>query len=237
MKNILFACISLFAFTYKAQELKRVSQKLDTPEAVELFHVLKNDSKTKHGNYMKLGYKDAVLVNGYYSLGMKDSIWSEYYNGKRKKSVGEYESNQRKGVWEYYDINGELEQKYDFSKMQLLYFKPEEKEYRLITGADTVKQKPERPPLYIGGSGAISDALSTVKYPAKAKEKKVKGTVYVRAIIDADGKASSHKVIKSVGYGCDEEALRIVKSMPEQWIPALHQGKPVSSEVILPVNF
>jgi TonB family protein len=90
------------------------------------------------------------------------------------------------------------------------------------------------------GNGGEDDLASylknNLKYPAEAKEKKIKGTVYVSFVVDKTGKVRDAKILRGVGYGCDEEVLRIVKSMPD-WIPGKDKGTAVNVQYNLPVNF
>lgn len=95
----------------------------------------------------------------------------------------------------------------------------------------------EQMPEYPGGQEAMAGFLSgNIKYPAEAKEKGIQGTVYVAFVVAADGNVTDIKIEKSVGYGCDEEALRVVKQMPK-WKPGVQKGKPVAVSFVLPIKF
>ncbi len=63
--------------------------------------------------------------------------------------------------------------------------------------------------------------------PAAATRGKITGTVFVQFIIDATGQVQDVQVVKAMGYGCAEEAVRVVSLMP-QWKPGMMKGKPVS---------
>lgn len=66
-------------------------------------------------------------------------------------------------------------------------------------------------PIYPGGLKAMRELIrKELKYPAEALESKIQGTVYLRYNIDYKGKVTSSKILSSLGYGCDEEAQRIV---------------------------
>ncbi|MBP9070078.1 MAG: energy transducer TonB [Bacteroidia bacterium] len=223
------------------QETKKVTEDHDNPKYKEVFYVLKFDKNTRHGSYQKLGYKDAVLINGYYKLGVKDSIWTEYrWGGKSKLSEGKYYQDKKINVWEFFDFKGDLEQKYNFSSNEIVFYKNEDKdkEYKVINGTDTIKTKLERPPLYIGGTSLIYQSVSkNINYPEQAKENGTSGKVFVAFTIDQNGKTSDHRVIKSAGFGFDEEAIRVVKLIPDNWVPALLNGKTVTTEFMLPISF
>lgn len=64
----------------------------------------------------------------------------------------------------------------------------------------------------------------------------VEGTVFVSFIVDSLGKINDIKVIKSLCESCDQEAVRIVKAMPD-WIPAKRNGEPFSSQAMVSIPF
>jgi TonB family protein len=95
----------------------------------------------------------------------------------------------------------------------------------------------EHMPEYVGGNNAMSTFIAgNIKYPQKAKEKGVQGTVYISFVIDENGSVGEAKVIRGVGSGCDEEALRVVKMMPK-WEPGKQSGKKVKVAFTLPIKF
>jgi len=75
-----------------------------------------------------------------------------------------------------------------------------------------------------------------IKYPKEARKNNVEGIVVVRFIVDATGKIILPEIIRSIGSGCDEAVLDIVKQMP-QWIPGEDKGEKVSVYFNLPVRF
>jgi len=67
-------------------------------------------------------------------------------------------------------------------------------------------------PIYVGGTAAFKKFIkNNLKYPKEALKNKIEGTVLVRYDIDYKGKVTDAKVKKGIGYGCDEEAMRVVK--------------------------
>lgn len=95
----------------------------------------------------------------------------------------------------------------------------------------------EQMPEYPGGDAAMMKFLAeNLKYPDMAKDNGVEGTVYIKFIVNSKGKISNAEVIKGIGSGCDEEALRVVKKMP-QWNPGTQEGKPVDVYYTLPIKF
>lgn len=84
--------------------------------------------------------------------------------------------------------------------------------------------------------GMASYIAKSVVYPEKAKADNVQGKVFVQFVVDTDGSIAEAAVLHGVGGECDDEALRVVKSMPK-WQPATFKGKPVRSKYVLPINF
>ena len=95
----------------------------------------------------------------------------------------------------------------------------------------------EEMPDFPGGMQKLADYLAkNIKYPQMARESGIQGRVFINFVIEPDGSVSNIKVLRSLGGGCDEEAVRVVKSMPK-WKPGKQRGKPVRVSYNLPVNF
>lgn len=77
---------------------------------------------------------------------------------------------------------------------------------------------------------------SNLKYPKQARKKKCEGTVYISYVIEKDGSLSNQKIVRDIGCGCGEEALRVVKAMPN-WEPGTQRGRPVRVIFNLPIKF
>lgn len=98
---------------------------------------------------------------------------------------------------------------------------------------DVVEEQAEFP----GGTAKLYEYLGqNLKYPAMAREAGVQGKVYVQFVVFKDGNIGDVKVIRGIGSGCDEEAIRVVKSMPK-WTPGKQRKVPVSSRFTLPIVF
>ena len=97
----------------------------------------------------------------------------------------------------------------------------------------TVETMPEFP----GGEKALSQYLdSALIYPQYARESNIRGIVYVSFIIEKDGSVSKVEIMRGIGGGCDEEAVRLINSMPE-WVPGRQNGLPVRVQYTLQVRF
>lgn len=92
-------------------------------------------------------------------------------------------------------------------------------------------------PVFPGGEAALMQYLyrNTV-YPQRAREAGISGTVYITFVIEKDGSVSSIAVLREVGGGCTEEAIRVVSGMP-RWEPGRQRGKAVRVRMNLPISF
>lgn len=95
----------------------------------------------------------------------------------------------------------------------------------------------EEMPEYIGGDDARIKFISeNVVYPTMARESNIQGTVYVTFVVETDGSITDVKILRGIGGGCDEEAIRVVKIMPK-WKPGKQTGKNVRVQFNLPIKF
>jgi len=95
----------------------------------------------------------------------------------------------------------------------------------------------EEMPAYPGGDvERIKFLQIMIHYPEIARREGIHGTVYLTFIIETDGSIHNLQVLKGIGGGCDEEAMRVIQAMPK-WIPARKNGKPVSVRFNLPIKF
>lgn len=102
---------------------------------------------------------------------------------------------------------------------------------------DTVYQIVEQMPQYTGGEEAMMKYVSeNIKYPQAAKDKNIAGRVFVSFVVEKDGSVNEVKVLRGIGGGCDEEAVRVIKGMPK-WKPGIQEGKPVRVSYMMPINF
>ena len=96
---------------------------------------------------------------------------------------------------------------------------------------------PDRPTQPVGGNQAFFDWIEkNQKYPLLARQRKIQGKVMVEFMVQKDGSLTDARVIKKMGSGLDEEALRLIKAAPK-WEPAMFQGKPMKQKMVLPVLF
>jgi TonB family protein len=105
-------------------------------------------------------------------------------------------------------------------------------------GQEKVYERVDNEPTYPGGMDALIQFLvKNIKYPEQAKKDSVTGKVITTFIVETDGSVTNVKVIRGIGHGCDEEAVRVVSMMP-RWNPgSLSDGKKVRVQFNLPIQF
>lgn len=95
----------------------------------------------------------------------------------------------------------------------------------------------EEQPGYPGGEEArIGFLQQNIKYPEEAKELGIQGKVFVTFVVEVDGSITDVRVLRGIGGGCDEEAIRVVRAMPK-WVPGKQRGVPVRVQFNLPIKF
>jgi protein TonB len=129
------------------------------------------------------------------------------------------------------DIDVEADDATEFEE----YVPPEEEEEEVEE--QQIFQVVENMPEFPGGRSALMKYLATnIKYPPYAKEAGIQGRVFINFVVETNGNITNVKVLRGIGGGCDEEAIRVVKSMPK-WSPGMQRGKPVRVSFNLPVKF
>lgn len=129
------------------------------------------------------------------------------------------------------EINAEVEQ----NEVLEEYVAPEvvEEEVQEQEIFQIVEQMPEFP----GGEGKLMEYVAkNIKYPQIARETGIQGRVFVGFVVETDGSISNVKLLRGIGGGCDEEAMRVIKSLPK-WKPGKQRGKAVRVSYQIPVFF
>ena len=100
-----------------------------------------------------------------------------------------------------------------------------------------VYQIVEEMPQFPGGETKLMEYIAkNLTYPQEAKDKGIDGRVFVAMVIEKDGSVSNVKVLRGIGGGCDEEAVRVISALPK-WKPGKMNGEPVRVSYQIPINF
>jgi len=98
----------------------------------------------------------------------------------------------------------------------------------------TIVESPAEP---IGGMQAFYKYVGDkIKYPAQARRMAIEGKVFVEFVVNKDGSLTDFKVVKGIGAGCDEEAVRVLLTAPK-WKAGKQRGNPVRQRMVLPIYF
>lgn len=131
------------------------------------------------------------------------------------------------------DINAEVSQEEIIE--EYVYEAPEIEEEEIVEAEifTVVEQMPEFP----GGAAELTRFIQkNIKYPMMARESDIQGRVYVNFVVEPDGSVSNVTVMRGIGGGCDEEAVRIVNMMPK-WNPGKQRGIAVRCSFTVPIVF
>jgi len=119
----------------------------------------------------------------------------------------------------------------DFDEIHIIDDEVEESDIDHIF--DVVDEMPE----FKGGMEKLYEFLSNnINYPEMARENTIQGRVYVQFVVWKDGSIRDINVIRGVHKILDDEAIRVIKMMPN-WKPGYQRGKPVNSRFTLPIKF
>ncbi|MDB5131140.1 MAG: hypothetical protein JWR02_889 [Mucilaginibacter sp.] len=108
----------------------------------------------------------------------------------------------------------------------------------IYTPGDTTGFKPlQGVPNFPGGVEEFGRFLAyNIRYPVVARENNIQGRIIISFVVEIDGSLTEMKIVKGIGGGCDEEALRVMRSSPK-WMPAIQDGKAVRMPYSVPIAF
>ncbi|OAQ37996.1 hypothetical protein A5893_16645 [Pedobacter psychrophilus] len=102
---------------------------------------------------------------------------------------------------------------------------------------DPIFQNVEVLPSFPGGLQAFGKFLGgNLNYPKAAKDAKIEGRVYAQFVVEKDGSLTEVKIVRRIGYGCDEEAKRVLELSPK-WNPGVQNGEKVRVIYTVPIFF
>ena len=142
-------------------------------------------------------------------------------------------NDQPVGVWNYYQKNvaGDyvLSYSYDHSARHLTFARPENTAFDVELQPGVWERTIlTQAPWFVGRHDALANLGSQLTYPAEARKRHIEGKVWVTFVVDTLGRVSDHKILKSLDSGCDEEALRVARTIPDTWTPARLGNKAVA---------
>ena len=193
-------------------------------------HEYQADAAAVHGNnkgYLSLLYRQAVgtgyghITNKFNSINLKNRIVMM----NRQKT--------RFGAWKLAAV-------LPVAALLLMFGCKPAAEKAAVAEPETTDQifdQVEVSPEFAGGMEAMYQYLAeNIQYPEQAKTDGVEGRVMVGFVVEKDGSITDAEVLRGIGGGCDEEALRVVNAMPN-WTPGMQNGEAVRTKFTLPIVF
>ena len=143
------------------------------------------------------------------------------------------------GVWDYYDIPGELSLQIDYTSGKILYIKKDSDVVYTIENNDVWTQSTvDIQPRYIGSMVEYKKIFNAkVRFPAQARRNLTDGSFYVTFEVDTTGQAGNFLVVNDIGDGCGEAAIQALKLIPNLWTVASKNNVKYKSRFIIPITF
>jgi TonB family protein len=201
-----------------------------------------NGQKSSEGKYLnnnRTGYWVSYYEDGNksqeetYLYGKLNGECTTYYKSDRIESEGSFLNGNYDGEWKWYFENGNMSTKETYANNELIDIE--------CWTENNVKQEencfPEKESEFEGGFSAMTKFIQeNINYPKKAIRDGIKGKVYVLFSVDIDGSLGDFEIVKSVHPLLDQEALRVVKLLPD-FIPAVSHNRIVKSYFRMPFDF
>lgn len=239
----------------------RMGERTDRLENCDFYSVIRKNSEghtelKKYYRNHQLKFTCPVSVEGE-PVPLYDGYAVAYYENGKKSSEGMYKEGKKEGEWKfYYEETGKLQEQSNYTNDFLngelqTYYKNGRKrreenfENGISTGGTCFDESGEQIPFipyevmpeFPGGMALVPEFLSkNIHYPNKARYKNIQGKVIVRFTVKKDGSLDYFYIVKGIGYGCDEEVIRVIKLMPK-WTPGEREGEKVDVYYRLPVSF
>ncbi len=181
-----------------------------------------------------------------------------YYPDGKKKIEGLFFNNFPQKIWKYYSADGvdtiiteyDKSGKINFIQNTVKLWEPFKSdttsniEEKIKPSAkDTINDTDEKylPNIeidakYPGGEKEFNKLMAKITYPKEALYRNISGKIKIYFEINKEGKVCNIRALSFIGFGLEEEALRVIKSMPA-WIPATLNGKPGKVKRIIPISF
>jgi periplasmic protein TonB len=214
-KALILTITILLSVNYlSVSQTKRIKQKdKNLRNSWEVYHVLKPNSEIKQGEYNK-------------------------YIDKRLSIEGSYKDGNRIGIWKIYNFNNQVETEIDYDNGVIRYTEIDSvtKKERMVQ--NSLNPTGDRPPISLNSSFFTMYYLwENIKYPQYARENGISGKVMVAVKLNDQGSITGYSIERSVDKSLDEEALRVIRLIPFEFLPAIKNGQPIEAIIKLPVKF
>lgn len=218
----------------EADNLYRVSDHYMPSDSVQMTGAFKDYAQTiKEGEFIYYTKNGRISSKASYKDGQLDGQKNYYNQDGSLSSTESFVKGINHGDFIVYYESGVIQRKETYENGVLKF-----KACYLENGKKTKYFPSDIPASYPHGGmeGVKKYIAQNLKYPKEAVEKKIEGKVYVQFVISTSGEITNVKVRKGVDPILDDEAVRVVKAMPD-WKPGKINGKPVNSTFSLPITF
>jgi periplasmic protein TonB len=135
-------------------------------------------------------------------------------------------------IEEEIDVDLDVEITEDTEIDEIVFEEPVEEE-----AVDEIFTIVEQNPTFKGGDAAfIGYIQKNLVYPEKARRMGLEGRVFVQFVVELDGSLSKVTVLRGIGGGCNEEAIKVMRNSPK-WITGKQRGRPVRVQIVVPIIF
>lgn len=227
----------IFSTACYAQETKKIKHTVKYEGDIqpiykhkEVYYVLRDDKSVKQGPYLLKSNKKP-LIEGWYHNGLKDSLWTyNFFHNNKIRAKGYYKNGKKVGVWEYYNGRDAILSRFDYTNDTLLFTTCKIKDTVLPvkTASGYKLTRVDSQPIFkeFGSNywyfGLVRDFIGD----QSPVNKRIYSTIQFE--IDSLGVMSNFKVKQGNYDFYNEYTLKRVKQLPNEWVPAKINGKPVS---------
>jgi len=214
MNKFLLILALLTSITTKGQVTIIQKVKSFNGSVIEKYYVLNSNKEIKHGDYKRY-YRSKLVAEGSYNHGEKE-------------------------IFKYYYLNDLPSVVYDYAHKKVLSYDKNENYKDVYPLNGTEELIIDRPPLPLFSRYELEWFIANnIKYPTEAAENGQSGKVQILAVINEEGNITKYNLISGVVQSLNREALRVVNLIPKEWkwIPAIRNGQPIESAIVLSVNF
>lgn len=138
------------------------------------------------------------------------------------------------------EVENDIDLNVEFSEdlaMEEYKFVPKKEEDEEEIEEQRIFQIVEQMPEYPGGELEMYKFIGeNIEYPRMARETGISGRVFVTFVVERDGSVTDVQILRGIGAGCDEEAIRVIKAMPK-WNPGKQRRVPVRVQYRMPIKF
>jgi hypothetical protein len=151
---------------------------------------------------------------------------------------GKLENGIKVGVWQYLDYHGDVSLIVNHNSGRILFEKPMSAEFDILINGKWERHLIDRVPNYLGSMDYFhQNFYRSIRYTNYARINRIGGTSKIGIVIDSSGVIREYQILEQAGAGLDEEVIRVLKNLSPRFIPAVYQGKRVTSRMDIAVTF